>query len=550
MAAADWHLAGLWEALADRFPQRTALVHGGTTRSFGEYEDRAARLATELSAAGLGPNCKIALYCQNRPEYLEAQFAAFKIGAVPINVNYHYAPDELYELLEDSDAEALFYEARYIGPVAAVCSRLTKLRLLVQITDESQRGTAANESHARLVMYDTAVTDNLPHPREKRSADEIYMVYTGGTTGRPKGVMYRHGEFTEGLMAEYINHGLPCPANVQQWLTSIDMLDLRSDRTVMVVGCPFMHATGMWIGAMIVHALGGIVVTVPATKFDPDELWKTVQRVKATHIVIVGDAFAKPMLAALDRAADAAQSYDLSSLRCMVSSGAMWSTEVKQALLARHEMTLIDAIGSTEGSMGISILQRGQPDSTAHFCLKSTTRVFTDEGRPVAPGSGIVGKLATSGVVPVGYYKDPEKSAATFRTIDGVRYAFPGDHATVEADGSITLLGRGSQCINTAGEKIYPEEVEEAIKRHPAVLDCLVVGVADDRFGERVAAVVAFRSGHSASAQEIESKVRESLAGYKVPRLILPVASVRRLASGKPDYKWAKAVAAAASRSE
>jgi len=244
----------------------------------------------------------------------------------------------------------------------------------------------------------------------------------------------------------------------------------------------------------------------------------------------------------MSRARAKGSPYDLSSIRFMISSGVMWTAEVKQQLLDWHEFVLIDAMGSTEGSMGTQITTRGNVGQTARFAMSPTTKVFTEDGREVIPGSGEMGKVAAGGMVPIGYYKDEAKSQATFRTIDGVRYSFPGDWALVEADGTLTLLGRGSNCINTAGEKVYPEEVEEAVKQHPDVFDCLVVGVDDEKFGQRVTGVASLQPGGSASSEALREFTRSKLAAYKVPKQLFIVDHVRRAANGKADYEWARKV--------
>jgi fatty-acyl-CoA synthase len=308
----------------------------------------------------------------------------------------------------------------------------------------------------------------------------------------------------------------------------------------MLVSCPFMHGVGLWGGVVAPLTQGGTVVTLPGVSFDAHALWKTVEETRANSIVIVGDAFAKPMLQALDAAEAAGRPYDISSVKRIGSSGVMWSSEVKQGLLAKHDMELIDTLGSTEAGGGISLTTRASVTPTARFTVNPTTRVVTDDGEDVKPGSGVVGAVVSGGVVPIGYYKDPEKSARTFRTINGTRYTVTGDFARVEADGTITLLGRGSQCINSGGEKVFPEEVEEAIKRHPSVLDCLVVGIPDPRFGEKIAAVLSTRNNASVENANLLHFVREQLAGYKLPRLIVTVPTVRRAPNGKADYAWAR----------
>jgi len=296
----------------------------------------------------------------------------------------------------------------------------------------------------------------------------------------------------------------------------------------------------MWLGAMIPQTAGAQVVLLTERSFDAHEMWQVAQSERATQLVIVGDAFAKPMLRALEEAKAAGEPYDPTSVRFIISSGVMWTTEVKAALLDWHGFVLIDAMGSTEGSMGSQVTTRGNIGQTAKFTRNPTTKVFTEDGREVEPGSGEAGMVAAGGNVPFGYYKDPAKSAATFRTIDGVRYSFPGDWATVEADGTLTLLGRGSNCINTAGEKVYPEEVEEAVKEHPDVIDCLVVGVDDEKFGQRVTGVVSVREGSGVDGDALRRFTREKLAGYKVPKQLFMVDHVRRAPNGKADYTWAR----------
>jgi fatty-acyl-CoA synthase len=315
---------------------------------------------------------------------------------------------------------------------------------------------------------------------------------------------------------------------------------------ISLVACPLMHGTGIWLGAMVPMSAGGTVVLTSKLGLDPDLLWGLVEENGVTDMVIVGDAFARPLVNALDDAEKRGHAYDISSLQRITSSGVMWSSEIKQGLLRHQDMILHDIMGSSEGGMGASVTTREGAAKTAKFELNEGVAVFTDDGRRVEPGSGEIGKIATSGSVPIGYYKDPVKSAETFREIDGERYSFPGDYAQVEADGSIALLGRGSVCINTAGEKVFPEEVEEAVKLHPAVSDCLVVGVPDERFGERVVAVASYRSGESCDESAVIDVTRDHLAGYKLPKHVLFVDQVQRAPNGKADYKWAKRAAEAA----
>ena len=538
----EFHFATAWEQIADAVPEAAALHCTDATRSWRQFDERAARIAGVLGDAGLRPGAKAAIYVHNSNEFLEAQYGIFKIRGCPINVNYRYKADELVYLLDNADAEAVIYQACYAARIWEIRPRLPDVKVWMQIDDGTESLIAG------AVDFERSIREATPAPRIERFETDLYMLYTGGTTGLPKGVMYHNGEFCRAMCAGYVARGFDAPtspADLQQLVKAVAEQGLTPTS---LSGCPLMHGTGMWLGAMIPLLMGGSVVTIAKLGFDPDMLWSVVEQRRVTDIAIVGDAFARPMLAALDAAAEANDPYDLSSVRQIISSGVMWSKEVKQGLLRHHAMVLYDAMGSTEGGMGASLTTRESGAETAKFALNPGVKVITDDGREVQPGSNEIGKLATSGLVPVGYYKDAAKSAETFREQGGVRYSFPGDYAKVEADGSITLLGRGSVCINTAGEKVFPEEVEEAVKRHPAVYDCLVVGVPDPRFGERVVAVTSLREGRDAGAQEVIEFTQEHLAGYKTPRGIVFVDEVRRAPNGKADYKWAKRAAEEALR--
>ena len=537
-----WTFADIYEVIAEAIPDGEALVHGETRRSWAQYEQRAARLAAVISAHGLGPDSKLAILAFNSPEYLEAQLAAFKVRGVPINVNYRYFENELHYLFDNSDSECIVFQARFAERLAALRHRLPKVRLYVEIDDGSGQHLEG------ALDYERTIASADPMPRIRRSEDDIYMLYTGGTTGMPKGVMYRQGDFAAGLLLGYEMRGLARPANIGELAASVVSVHQNAAAPRCAPACPLMHGTGMWLGALAIHHLGGTVVTADNTHFDADELWRLVQRERLSDLVVVGDAFAKPMLQALDAAEQAGSPYDIGSLRMMVSSGVMFSTEVKRGLLRHGDFTIVDAIGSTEGSMGMSVMNRELPESaTARFTMNETTRVFTEDGREVQPGSGEIGMIANGGFAPIGYFKDPQKSSATFRVVNGHRYSFPGDYATIAADGTLVLLGRGSVCINTGGEKVFPEEVEELLKSHPAVYDCLVVGVPDKRFGERVTAVASLRDGMHLEESAAIAWMHGKLAGYKLPKGVIVVDEVKRAANGKPDYRWAKEVALARS---
>ncbi|MEH6636841.1 MAG: AMP-binding protein [Halioglobus sp.] len=526
------HYASIWESIADVIGDQEALVHGQNRRTWSEYDNRSARLAQALLESGLGPNSKVGLYLYNSNEYMEAQYASMKIRGVPININYRYLDDELLYLLDNSDAEALVFHSSLGDRVARVMERADKVRLWIQVDD-------GGESVPGAVDYEELVTAHDPADRITRSADDLYMLYTGGTTGMPKGVMYDTGAMVQFFISRFPILGLEIPEPKD--VASVVKAAYDEGRSVSSIpACPLMHGTGMWLGAMMPHLAGGKVVTLPSRSLDADELWQSAQDEAITQLVIVGDAFAKPMIKALQGAQSAGRPYDLSRIDLVLSSGVMWTTEVKQALLEWHEFVLIDAMGSTEGSMGMQVTTRGSVGETARFTKGEDTKVFTEDGREVEPGSGEAGMVAAGGTVPRGYYKDSEKSAATFKTIEGVRYSFPGDWALVEGDGSLTLLGRGSNCINTAGEKVYPEEVEEVVKQHPDVVDCLVVGIDDEKFGQRVTGVASLIPDSECDAETLREFTRTKLAAYKIPKQIVIVDQVKRAPNGKADYKWAR----------
>jgi len=561
----ELHYATLWEAIADSIGDREAVATGSVRRTWTEYEDRAARLARVFEEAGLGPDSKIGLYLWNGNEYLESQFAGMKIRGVPININYRYLDDELLYLLENSDAEALVFHRSLGDRVARVKDRAKGVKLWIEVDDsgaegggadseaagggrgeergeanDDRRGERAGPTVPGALDYEKLIASADPAPRIKRSPGDLYMLYTGGTTGMPKGVMYEMGGMLQGFIGigfPLLGLGVPPAESIPEL---VKRLWEEQGGICSIPACPLMHGTGMWLGAMIPQLAGARVVLLEERRFDPDELWRKTEAEKATQLVIVGDAFARPMLRALEQAKAQGRPFDPSSVRFMISSGVMWTREIKQALLDWHEFVLIDAMGSSEGSMGNQITTRGNVGQTARFSMGPATKVFTEDGREVKPGSDEIGMVAAGGLVPVGYYKDPEKSAVTFREIDGVRYSFPGDWARVEADGTLTLLGRGSHCINTAGEKVYPEEVEETVKSHPEVQDCLVVGVEDERLGQRVTAVASRVEGATVDAETLREFTRSKLAGYKVPKQVYLVDQVQRAPNGKADYDWAR----------
>ena len=529
--------ASVWEMVSDLVPENDALICGEDIVTWKKYDDSASKIASALSEAGLGANSKAGLYLNNSNEYLIAQYAIFKVGGIPINVNYRYVEEELIYLLENSDAEAVFYHACYSARIKEISGSLPNIKAWIEVSD----GTESKFDQS--LKYEELLNQHSPMKRIHRDPETVYMLYTGGTTGMPKGVMYKQGEFLVYLFRTLKAMGYDVPEDLSDLESRIEASKSSNAFIRSVVGCPLMHGTVMWLGAFLPLLLGGTAITTSNLGFDPDQLWAQVQNKKATNIVIVGDAFAKPMLDALNRAESDGNPYDISSVQVIISSGVMWSAEVKQGLLEHHDMKLMDTMGSTEGGMGASVTTRDNPPATAKFALNPGVIVLADDGEILSPGSKKIGLIGTSGLVPVGYYKDEKKSAETFREVDGVRYSFPGDYAKLEADGTITLLGRGSNCINSAGEKIYPEEVEEALKKDVLVFDCLVVGMPDEKFGQKIVAVVSTVDNQQVDEAELIENTRKSIAGYKLPKTILFADEVQRAPNGKANYKWAKAFA-------
>ena len=531
------NFASVWEMIADLVPDNDALICGEDVVSWKSYDSRSSKVASALINAGLGANSKAGLYLNNSNEYLIGQNAIFKIGGVPINVNYRYVEEELIYLLDNSDAEAVFYHACYSSRIKQIAKSLPNIKAWIEVAD-------GNKSHfSDCIRYEEILNDYPPMERIERDPETIYMLYTGGTTGMPKGVMYKQGEFLTFLLRTLKAMGYDVPEDLSDLEASILASKTNDEFIKSLVGCPLMHGTGMWLGAFLPLLLGGTVITTSNLGFDPDKLWAQVQDKKATNIVIVGDAFAKPMLDSLDRAKNSNNPYDIGSVKVIISSGVMWSAEVKQGLLSHHNMSLMDTMGSTEGGIGSSVTTRENPSETAKFAINPGVIILADDGEILKPGSDKIGLIGTSGLVPTGYYKDEKKSAETFKEINGTRYSFPGDYAKLESDGTITLLGRGSNCINSAGEKIYPEEVEEAIKTHNDVFDCLVVGMPDEKFGQRIVAVVSTVDNKVLDELVLIENTRKKIAGYKLPKQILFTDEVKRAPNGKANYKWAKSYA-------
>jgi 3-oxocholest-4-en-26-oate---CoA ligase len=534
--------ATLWEALADAQPDHVAVVIGDRTMRWRDLDDRAARLASGLQSVGVGTGTRVAQLLLNCPEYLESVYAAFKLRATPVNVNYRYKAPEIAYIVDNAGAEVLVFHGSLGERVADAVADMPTVRLLLQVDDGTPLVEGARWYHEMVDSFE-------PAPRIGRSGDDILLLYTGGTTGNPKGVIWRH-EALFGALAftGYGSAGIPIPSSAADVGRVAAELQASGRSPVNLCAPPLMHGTALFL-AISAFVMGGTVVLLDGRGFDADQLLTLVHRHRVTQLSIVGDAFARPINDALDRAGADGVAADLSSLQRVVSTGATLSADQKRRLQARApQMTIIDMIGASEGGpFAVSMTAPGvEPPETAVFSAPPNAVTLDDAtGLPLERGSSTPGMLAVSGSLPDGYWNDPERSAGTFRQIGGVSYTVPGDYALIATDGTVSLLGRGSVCINTGGEKVYPEEVEVAARTHPNVIDAVAVGVPDDRFGQVVALVASV--GAATSADDIVATIRSRLADFKAPRRVVFVDEVYRAPNGKADYRWALDVATKAS---
>ena len=534
MSSHSTHYATVWESIADRIPDRPALRHGGRCESWGDFESRSALLAGALLEWGLGHGDGIAAYLYNCPEYFETFFGSLKIRAVPSNVNYRYRSDELLALLENSGAKALFFDAALRDRVASVADRVPGL-ILVEV-GSGDLSSAIPGAHTYEEVLATASTA----ARVERDDEDVFLSYTGGTTGLPKGVLFRIGQ-SAGNSLWFRDLFLGSTTELAPVDYAVALSEAGMSLSA-IPASPLMHSTGFIFVSLPTLTAGGTVTTLLGRPFDAHELLAAVEETRARVVGIVGDAFGLPIVRALDEGRPDGGRYDVSSLQVICSAGVTWSAPIKERLFEHlPEVTLLDSCGSTEGvAYGIGRIRRGDPLSTANFDAAPGLKVLSPQGDELPPGE--IGLLAGP-TTASGYYGDPEKTARTFFKVDGAQYAMPGDLGRIEADGTVTLIGRGVTTINTGGEKVYPTEVEEVIRCHPSVDDCLVLGVPDDRFGQAVGALVVCRPGHSLQPADVDSLVRQSLAGYKVPRHIRFVEQLPRLPNGKVDYDAATALA-------
>ena len=508
-------------------PERPALIHGDHVTRWGDLDRRTDSLAASFIAAGAGAGDKVAHLMRNSPAYLETTIATFKARMVHVNINYRYTGEELFYILDNSDAAVLVHDADFADLVAQLVPRLPKLKLVLQVGGQPSKPSSS---------FEVAATLGLSLPAQDYQPDDMLFIYTGGTTGMPKGVMW-----DQSAVWSLLGGGAPTPEAGPVATLAGHCTNVADTATVsrILVMPPLMHGTGFLIG-IYTMARGGTVMTLPGLKFEPAEVFAACATHAPDLAVLVGDAFARPLLGCLDRGEGS-----IASIKTLISSGTMWSPEVKAGLLRHNpELMILDSLGSSESiGMGASVQTADNAGAETRFVAGDDTLVLDEDMQPVAPGSGVAGRIARGGLIPRGYYKDEAKSAATFVRVGDKRYVLAGDWATIDADGSMVLLGRGSQCINTGGEKVFPEEVEEALKTHPAVEDALVFGVADDKWGQRISAVVELAPGAAADTATLVAHVRGRLAAYKAPKTVTIVPKVPRAPNGKADYATARDLA-------
>ncbi len=528
-----WTYADIYETIADTLPEAPALIHGDRRVTWAEFDARADGLAQHLLDQGCGHQDKVAFYLYNCPEYSELLFACSKASLVHVNTNYRYADDELVYIWDNADTVAVVFHSSFTDTIERIRDRVPDVHTWLWV--DHGDGTACPEWATPYEDATATANDGRVRGDWGRDGDDLVLLYTGGTTGMPKGVMWRQDDLFS-VTDKANSNALPSEPDLDaDGFSPAVRARTTKPGPISIPACPLMHGTGLF-NALNTLGLGGAIATLTGVKFSVEEMLDTIQDVGVKSIFIVGDAFAKPILRALDAEPDR---WDLSCLRVMISSGVMWSAESKQGLLEHYpRLILVDTYGSSEAiGMAKSVASKDAATKTAEFALSDDSAVITDDGRLVEPGSGEIGKVGIRGRTPVGYYKDEAKSAATFPVVDGVRYSIPGDFATVEADGSITLLGRGSVCINTGGEKVFPEEVEEVLKTHPGISDAIAVGVPDERFGQAVTAVVAVDDAADFDEAAVIAHVKERLAHYKAPKRVFAVPALERAANGKVDYK-------------
>jgi 3-oxocholest-4-en-26-oate---CoA ligase len=528
-STSGWTFADLWEFYAAALPSAPAQWHAGENTTWAQFNARANGLAATLLTAGVQRGDRVVQYLYNGPQYLETVFACFKIGLVPVNTNYRYGDDEVAYIWDNADATVVVFDASFTERCARIRSKVPSVHKWIWVSDGSD-ATCPDWATA----YEDVAANGPPQTNVvapwNRSGDDMLFLYTGGTTGMPKGTMWQQRDLIASFEASNrVSLGT---------FPNIEVLQQRAAKPGPrnLPAAPLMHGTGLF-GAFSNLNMAGSVVTLTNRSFDVNEFLDTVQDVGVNSTSIVGDAFAKPILRALN---EQPTKWDISSMRVIVSSGVMWSAETKAGLLGHNpRLIMVDTLGSSEaiGMASNTTTADATKTQTAKFTLGPNTKVLREDGIEVVAGSGELGRVALRGHTPVGYWKDPEKSAATFPVYNGIRWSIPGDWATVETDGTVNLLGRGSQCINTGGEKVYPEEVEEVLKLHPSVRDAAVVGLPDERFGQAITALVELHPETEFDPAALTAHVKEKLSSFKAPKRVFQIDTIGRAANGKLDYK-------------
>ncbi|MER7274727.1 AMP-binding protein [Dactylosporangium sp. NPDC000244] len=529
----DWNLATVWETIAEELPDAPAQIQGERTFTWADFERRANGVARTLLDGPASRDDRVAQYLRNSPEYLEVSHAAFKIGIPAINSNYRYRDEELRYLWEDADVTTVVFHGSFTATVGALRDRVPRVRQWIHVDD----GTEPCPEWA--IPYEQAAAASPERVRAPwgRGGDDLFLLYTGGTTGMPKGVMWRAVD-----MLRQVNDVSTAHYTLEDGAEGIRR-DLRGPGQAHISGSPYMHGTGYFGATMAMHG-GGCVVSLTAPGFDAAELLDSIDRYRVASLAISGEVFAKRVV---DTLAAEPGRWDSSTIRNVLTSGGMLGEQSKRALLEHWPAAaILDGFSSSEGfGMGWSLATKDNVPETGRFAPGPNVWVLDEHGQPVEPGSGVIGKLVVRNRLPMGYYKDPDKTAQTFREINGVRTSVPGDHGVVHPDGTIQLMGRDSLCITSGGEKIFTEEVEGVMLDHEAVTDVLVVGVPDPQWGQSVAAVVSVEAGSAPTAAELIGHVKARLAGYKAPKHVVFVDSVPRSPNGKADYPAARALAEA-----
>ena len=534
-------IGDIHEAIAASRPDALCLVFRDLRLTWAEVTDRTRRLANHFIAQGLGCHVErdqltgsesgqdhLAIYLHNGNEYLESMLGAFKARVAPLNVNYRYVAEELRYLLNDAGATAIVIHSQFAPTLAAVLADVPSLRVIVQVRDSSD-----HELLPGAVWYEDALAAASPDkPAAPTSADDLYILYTGGTTGMPKGVLWRNGD------AE-----VECFGGSRTAVTPEDFAAEAVGGLQALLAPPFMHGAGHWMAFRTWNSGGTVFVQDSPDRLDPVDIWSLIEREQLNFLLIVGDAFGRPLLDELD-----AHTYDLSSLTVILSGGAPLSANLKEEFIRHLPTTMIvDGLGSSEAGGQMSQVSAGAHATTGTFPISAGNHVLSaDLDRELEPGDGELGWLAKSGRLALGYLGDPDKTERTYPVIDGVRYAVPGDRAKLRSDGLVELHGRDSVTINSGGEKIFAEEVEAAVKAHDAVYDCVVAGRPSERWGNEVVAVVRIRKGHAATVADLLAEAEQHIARYKLPKAFVFVDDIVRSPSGKADYRWAKRIAASA----